>query len=240
MSNVINALEIVDVALQFVLIFLLLRGPFRKYLVFSIYAIAFLVTTLVEIVLTHQANASTPAARALFRKIYWSDEVLTDFLLFLTVTSLIYLALQNSPLRGKMGRLLTGVVVIVLVMPFLLFHAPFFTDAHRWTPAWGAWFNSTSQILNFGAAIMNLALWSALLTSKHRDRQLTIVSIGLGIAVAGQAIGFGVRHLMADSSAMRQIPDAFMSLTHVISVFVWCWAFRIMKPVAPDKRTGSR
>src|SRR5207253_1650526 len=102
----------------------------------------------------------------------------------------------------------------------------FFTDPNRWTPAWGRWFNSTSQVLNFGAAIMNLGLWTALLSSKRRDPQLTMVSIGLGVAVAGQAIGFGVRRLIHEGSDARQLADVFMSLTHVLSVFLWCWAFR--------------
>ena len=229
MSYVFNALEVIDVTLQFVLIFLLIRGPFRKYLVFSIYAIAILATTIVEVGVTLQAHPNA----ALFRKIYWSDEVLTDLLLFLTVISLIYLALESSPLRGKTGRLLAGIVVIVLILPFILFHAPFLTDPRQWTPAWGKWFNSTSQILNFGAAIMNLGLWTALLSSKRRDGQLIMVSIGLGVAVAGQAIGFGVRHFIPDSSALRQIPDLFMSLTHAFSVFLWCRAFWRSAPTPP-------
>jgi len=236
-SYVFNALEVIDVTLQFVLIFLLIRGPFRKYLVFSIYAIASLAASIVEVFVMHQAHPSA----ALFRKIYWSDEVLTDLLLFLTVISLIYLAVESNPLRAKTGRLLAGIVVIVLILPFILFHAPFLTDPKQWTPAWGKWFNSTSQILNFGAAIMNLGLWTALLSSKRRDGQLTMVSIGLGVAVAGQAIGFGVRHFIPDTSGLRQIPDLFMSLTHAFSVFLWCWAFwrSASRSPTPDPVTSS-
>jgi hypothetical protein len=85
-------------------------------------------------------------------------------------------------------------------------------------------------MLNFGAAIMNLALWSALLVSRKRDPQLLKVSIGVGVAVAGQAIGFGIRRFIPDQSTVREFPDLFMALTHVLSVFIWCAAFRTRRP----------
>jgi hypothetical protein len=124
-----------------------------------------------------------------------------------------------------MSKLLAVIVAIVLILPFAILNPPSFFTATAWTAAWGRWFNGTGQILNFGAAIMNLGLWSALLTSKKRDPQLLKVSIGVGVAVAGQAIGFGLRRFLPET-AVRQIPDFFMSLTHVLSVLIWCWAFK--------------
>ena len=161
---------------------------------------------------------------------YWSDEVIIDLLLFLVVISLTNLALEGNPLRAKMSRILAGVVAVALVLPFVLFHPPFFTSPTHWSLGWGRWFNTTSQMLNFGAAIMNLALWSALLVSRKRDPQLLKVSIGVGVAVAGQAIGFGIRRFIPEQSTLREFPDLFMSLTHVLSVFIWCWAFRSPRP----------
>jgi hypothetical protein len=158
--------------------------------------------------------------------VYWSDEVITDLLLFLVVISLTNLALEGNPLRAKTSRILAGIVAAVLILPFVLFNPPLFTSPTHWSPAWGRWFNSTGQMLNFGAAIMNLGLWSALLTSRKRDPQLLKVSIGVGVAVAGQAIGFGIRRFIPDQSTAREFPDIFMAMTHVLSVFIWCWAFQ--------------
>jgi hypothetical protein len=227
-----NFLEVVDVALQLVLIFLLLRGPGRRYLALLVYSIAVLLSTALEFVVLHLAHPD----RALYRKVYWSDEVVVDLLLFLVVISLTNLALEGNPLRAKTSRILAGVVAAVLILPFLLFNPPLFTSPTHWNAAWGRWFNSTSQMLNFGAAIMNLGLWSALLTSRKRDPQLLKVSIGVGVVVAGQAIGFGIRRFIPDQSTLREFPDLFMSLTHVLSLFIWCSAFRSLRPAAAEDR----
>lgn len=223
MSYATSFLEVVDVALQLVLVFLLLlRGSYRRYIVLLVYSVAVLLATGIEMVVTHL----THPAPVLYRKIYWSDEVILDLILFLVVISLTNLALEGNPLRAKMSRILAGIVAAALILPFVLFHPPLFTSLTRWSGAWGRWFNSTGQMLNFGAAIMNLGLWSALLTSRKRDPQLLNVSIGVGVAVAGQAIGFGIRRFIPEQSAAREFPDVFMSMTHVLSVFIWCWAFR--------------
>jgi hypothetical protein len=227
-SILFNILTVVDVALQFVLLFFLLRGPFRRYVFLFVYSITFLITTLTEFVLIHSHRP------VLYRRVYWTDEIATDLLLFLVVISLIYLASEGSAVRPKMSKILMAIVAIVLVIPFVILNPPSFFAATGWTSAWGRWFNGTSQVLNFGAAIMNLGLWSVLLTSRKRDPQLLKVSIGVGVAVAGQAIGFGLRRFLPDT-AVRQIPDLFMSLTHVLSVLLWCWAFKTAarRPDAP-------
>jgi hypothetical protein len=231
-SYVTNFLLVVDVALQLTLLFLLLRGPNRRAIVLFIYSVAVLATTALEFVVTHRAHPDP----GLFRRVYWSDEVVVDLLLFLLVISLTNLALEGNPLRVKMSRILAGIVAAVLILPFVLFNPPLFTSPTHWTGAWGRWFNSTSQMLNFGAAIMNLGLWSALLTSRKRDPQLLTVSIGVGVAVAGQAIGFGIRHFIPQDSSAREFPDLFMSLTHVLSVFIWCSAFFSPRPAAAEEQ----
>ncbi len=220
MSYLFDALDITGVVLQAGLVVFLLLGPYRRYFVLLAYAVTMLATTVVEVSVSHLKPNDT----ALFRKIYWSDEVLWFFMLFLTVISLTYLALEGNPLRAKAGRVLAGIFIGVLILPFVLFTPPFFANPHQWTPAWGAWFNSTSQILDFGGAIMNLALWSALLTSKRRDPQLLMLSAGLGVILAGQAIAFGIRHFTHEN--IRWIPDLLHDSSHVAGMLILCFALR--------------
>jgi hypothetical protein len=218
-SYLFDALDVSGVVLQACLVIFLLLGPFRRYIVLLAYALTMLATTVVEVSVSHLKPNDT----ALFRKIYWSDEVIWFFMLFLTVISLTYLALEGNPLRAKAGRILAVIFIGVLILPFVLFKPPFFTNPHQWTPAWGSWFNSTAQILDFGGAIMNLALWSALLTSKRRDPQLLTVSAGLGVILAGQAIAFGLRHFIHDE---RWIPDLLHDSSHVAGMLILCFALR--------------
>jgi len=213
LSQVSLVLEVVTIAIQAVVIVFLLRGPFRRYPLLLLYCILQLAATIGEEYVYRVFGGSS----AISRKLYWADEVTLDLLLFLMVITLTYRALEASPLRAAMGRLLGAVVVIALVVPFVLFSARRFT-----TP----WFDGTSQLLNFGAAIMNLGLWTALIGTKRRDPLLLTVSAGLGVAVTGAAIAFGLRRFTPILSTPQQLANLFKTITYLASVAIWCWAFR--------------
>ena len=115
-------------------------------------------------------------------------------------------------------------VVVILVVPFLIFSARRFSTA---------WFDGTSQLLNFGAAIMNLGLWTALIGTKKRDPLLLSVSAGLGVAVTGAAIAFGLRRFTPTLSTPQQLANLFKIITYLASVAIWCWAFRPRSPKSP-------
>ncbi len=213
LNEVTMVLVAITIAIQAVVIVFLLRGPFRRYPVLLLYCILQLATTLTEgYVLRVFGEASS-----IFRKLYWTDELVMDLLLFLMVIALTYRALEASPMRAGMGRLLGAVVLIVLVVPFVLFSARRFSTA---------WFDGTSQLLNFGAAIMNLGLWTALIGTKKRDPLLLSVSAGLGVAVTGAAIAFGLRRFTPTLSTPQHLADLFKTATYLASVAIWCWAFR--------------
>jgi len=204
---IFDSLAWIGILLQLFLIVLLLRGPFRKYPLVLAYCVIQLALTALEYHFI-RTNAYT--------RIYWTDEIVLNLLLFLMVITFTYRALGDSPLRAAMGKLLAVLCVIVLAVPFLIFKGPFF----KATP----WFNHTSQLLSFGAAILNLGLWSALVGNRRRDPQLLAVSAGLGVAVTGAAISYGVRGFVTRDWIW--LPDVFMNVTFVACMVIWCWAFR--------------
>jgi hypothetical protein len=205
-------LEAVSIAIQAVLIVFLLRGSFRRYPLLLLYCVLQLAATISE-EYVFRVHGQTN----FFRRLYWTDEVTLDLVLFLMVITLIYRAVEGSPVRIAMGRLLGAVVAVVLVVPFILFSARRFSTA---------WFDGTSQLLNFGAAIMNLGLWTALIGTKKRDPLLLTVSAGLGVAVTGAAIAYGLRRFTPPTSTPQQLANLFKTLTYLASVAIWCWAFR--------------
>jgi hypothetical protein len=207
---VFDILGWISIGLLLVLLILLLRGPFHKYPLILAYCVIQLVLTAGENYFFHQKS------KKIYTMLYWTDEIVLNLVLFLMVITFTYRALGDSPLRATMGKLLSAVCVVVLALPFLVFKGPAFNS----TP----WFNHASQLLSFGAAILNLGLWSALVSNRRRDPQLLAVSAGLGIAVTGAAISYGVRGSF--SKEWLWVPDVFMSATFVICVFIWCWAFR--------------
>ena len=215
LSDVSLILEAISIAIQASVIVLLLRGPFRRYSLLLAYCVMQLAATVTEEYVYRVFHENS----ILFVRLYWTDEVSLDLVLFLMVILLTYRALEGSPLRIGMGRLLGAVLILVLVAPFVLFSARRFSNS---------WFDGTSQLLNFGAVIMNLGLWTALLATKKRDPLLLSVSAGLGVAVTGAAIAFGLRRFTPPGGTTQQLVNLFKTITYLASVAIWCWALRPM------------
>lgn len=209
------------------LIFLLRDAEVRQYAVIVAYiAWELLATaglTLADVVYhgSEKMGAGTQtAANRLYARLYWTNDVLVDLFRFVLVIILIYKTTEGT--NRVSGRLLAGLVLLVMVLPFVVFH-PTFQPVPK-----GDWFTSTSEMLNFGAAIMNLFLWAALIASRKRDPKLLTVSAGLGVVVTGTAIALGVQHLVSQTR-LGSIGYLLMNLTQLAGWAIWCWAFR---PVA--------
>jgi hypothetical protein len=199
-----------DGLFQLVLIVLLLKGPFRRYPLLLLYC----VFQISVVVLSGWAFFVTGTGSALYRNLYWTSDVIVDLLLFLMVITMTREVMKENPLWPVVGRILSVIVVAAVVLPFALFH-PFFKQS---------WYRHTSQLLSFGGALMNLFLWTGIIGKRDRDPQLLPVCAGLGVAVTGVAITYGL--LQFTSADFRWLPDLFKSLTQVGSMVIWCWAFR--------------
>jgi hypothetical protein len=222
----------IAVELFLVLVFLLL-GPFRKYWIVFAYAAWELLATVaftIADLLYHATAPVTAANRTLaqlwYSRLYWVNDVIVDLLRFVLVIVLIYMASEGT--RRVSGRLLSGLVVVMVVLPFVLFHPgyhPVQVSSFQLPFPSASWFNSTSELLNFGAAIMNLMLWAILLPSNRRDPQLVLVSLGLGVVVTGTAIAYGVRFFVGQRE-FQAVGYLFMNLTQFAGWALWCRAFR--------------
>ena len=226
MRYVYYLIEIGDaIALASVLV-LILRGHTRKFWALLVYVAWELLSNVALSSFDLLYNGavvgpnSSPQAVKWYTRLYWSNDVIVDVLQFLLVIGLMYMATSGGPKRSSIGRILSGIVVVALVLPFLLF--PMFPMGPRAWPE-TTWFNSTSELLNFGAAIMNLVLWGVLIADRKRDPQLAVVSVGLGVVVTGAAISYGLRYLIP--SEAQFIPNMFLMLTQLVGWSIWCRAF---------------
>ena len=226
-----------------VLVILVAVGSARKFWLLLLYVswelFATIGLTVADLRLHGTVQAVTRDGR-LYSILYWSNEIIVDSLRFILVSVLIY-KVAGSPRFVRW--LLTGLVLAMLVLPFVLFQPVFplpgsleaSFDSFPSRP----WFNSTSQLLNFGVAIMNVALWGALLGSKMRDRQILEVSVGLGLLAAGSALGLGLRHFH-DKGDLTAVFNLFLNLTQLAAWVIWCDAFwpaarqRIRGPASPS------
>jgi hypothetical protein len=214
MFNHDDPLIIVSLILQLVVIVFLLQGAFRQYPSVLAYSLVRLIISVLEVFVSHKSGKQT----IFFRQLYYSNRVVLNLVLFLMVATIIYQLLERTPQRSMIGKLLMGIVAGVLLLPFLLFSRPF--TIH--------WLLGMSQFLYFGSGIMTLVLWTVLLTSRSRDLQLFRFTMGLGVAMTGAAVSFGLLKWMG-SPQLEWIPKLFYQVTHVAGVFIWCWAFRPAK-----------
>jgi hypothetical protein len=212
-----NAVGVAGMVLQVLALILLIRGPVTRYFPLFLYLLTWTGATVAEGWVLRTKGGSDP----MYYNVYWGGELLLDMLLFFLVISLTVRALEGSPLKPKIVRLFTIILAVVLIAPFVLFDSALFTQ--RWN-------QSVAQLLNFGAAVMNLGLWSALVMTRQRDRQLLTVSAGLGIAVAGAALTLGVRQFTSQGDLLRDISDSVHRMSQIASPLIWCWAFRPAKP----------
>jgi hypothetical protein len=209
----LNALSVATGVMQLGTVVFLAFGLVRKYAFVLAYCSVQLITSLLEVFVVHKFGTGGKQ----YKNIFWTDEIVLDLLLFLILILLTYRAMEGSPARAAMGRMLGAVTLAVLVLPFVLFKGAFVRTG---------WFDHTSQMLNFGAALLNLGLWTALLGSHKRDRTLLTVSAGFGILATGAAISFGLRRLIhTPGIAYATAGDIFVFANLACSTIL-CWAFR--------------
>jgi hypothetical protein len=232
--NVVN-----EVALLLVLI-LLLRHPFGKFPALLGYVswelISNVVLTSYDQIYKGAAAGTGASADAVrwYARLYWGNDVIVDLFRFILVIVLIYRATSGGVRSPLVGRILAGVIGITMVLPLFLFPM----GSQAWPRS--SWFNSTSEMLNFGAAIMNVVLWGALVANRKRDPQIAIVSVGLGVVVTGAAISYGLRHFFPVEA--RFLPNLFLMLTQLAGWTLWCRAFWLAPAARPpsDNARASR
>jgi uncharacterized membrane protein len=83
----------------------------------------------------------------------------------------------------------------------------------------GLWLTPWFRDLYFACAVMDIVLWTLLLATRDKDRQLLLLSGGLGVEFAGSAIGESLRQMAIRS---RSHP---LSLTGAV-VMLAAGAFR--------------
>lgn len=212
MEILFSPLAFTTALLQVATVVFLILGPTRKYAFVLGYLLLQLGTSVVEMTVNHKFGAGSK----LYRNLFWTDEFTLDVVLFVILILLTDRAMEGSAARGRMRRVLGAVAAVVIVLPFVLYKGVFVR---------GAWFDHASQLLNFGAAILNLGLWTALLGSRKRDLQLLTVSAGFGIIATGAAISFGLRRLVSFHSAGWTVANLVFVLAYLTGCLILCWAF---------------
>jgi hypothetical protein len=149
-----------------------------------------------------------------------------QLLVFAMVISLAYKAI---------GRLRPGSALFMgIVLATAAFAAiTFFIQFDPRLPSW-KWMTYWTRDLNFGAAILDLGLWAALIGARDKDYRLLMLSGALGLKFTGGAIGQAFRGM--SSPGWQTGVGVFIALCNLACLYIWWQAFRMPEKTGPKSR----
>lgn len=206
----------IGLCLNLLVISALLRGSYRQYPLVFVYALTLLASTVVEIAVK---TASTRVQKD-YNYYYWIDEVILVVLVFCVVIAFIDEAARQSPQKFVERHWLVVGAALICAISFF---------AHR-SPHLNRQMTLVSRDLNICAVILDLVLWSLLLTARPPNRRLMLLSGGLGLQLTGAIMGEQLRqfsHSLFLTGTLLEVTTGFLGL------YIWWRALR----VAPAPKT---
>lgn len=200
--------------LYFILLNRLLRAFLREYLGLVFYIVVLILTTVMDIALYKSAGRSS---------YFLVSETLRWGVLYLVVLSLAWKALSAHPSRHWIRHWL--IVLSVLTVAVGLY----FTRDERTS----VWILKTVNILSVAGMLLNLVLWTLLIRTRSSDLTLFLVTSGLGVQAAIEAVVWSMRNL--DNRTLFQAAYYMGALGHILCLVVWILAFRRK----PDRATKA-
>lgn len=149
-------------------------------------------------------------------RIFYFNDLLRQGVVYLLVISLIFSAVRGSERFRWLGRWLVLGALLLAVL-FVWFHQD---------EKVALWMTNVIRNLSLVAMLMNLLLWVLLMKKRTADRTLLLVTTGLGLQMAGEAMGQSLR-LMAKSTT--EIGNLVLVLAHLCCLLVWYLAFKPRK-----------
>jgi hypothetical protein len=201
--------------LNLLVISALVRGSYRQYPFVFAYALTLLVSTVAEIGLLRAVP------KRLWDSYYWIDEVILDVLVFCVVIAFIDEAARHSKQKLIERHWLVLAAALILAVTLAIHHR---LPMNRQMTL-------ISRDLNICAVILDLILWSLLLTARHPNRRLMLLSGGLGLQLTGTIMGEQLRHF---SRSLRP-EGTFLEVTAgFLCLYIWWRALR----TAPAPKTA--
>lgn len=187
----------------------LVRGSYREYPFVFAYALSLLASTVVEIGL--QA-----ASQTVREDYYWIDEVVLDVLVFCVVIAFIDQAARHSKHEMIERHWLILASALILAVSFAI---------HRGSQR-NLQMTLISRDLNICAVILDLILWSLLLTARRPNRRLMLLSGGLGLQLTGAIMGGQLRQLSHRLHGLLLTGQLLEVATFLLGLYIWWRALR--------------
>lgn len=206
------------IALQIFLVYSLTAKRYSIRLPY-LYAYSIILVSTVGIDLTLRIIQSRTSTSTLHVwRYYWCDDFVRQLSLFLVVISLLYVAAGNSPGTKRLRKQATVAVVVMAIASGLYF---------RGEPL-GTWATEVVRNVSFAVVIVNVVLWSALIRSGAPERLPLMLSAGVGLQMAGEAMGQALRSspMASRFPFVIMIGNLILILSHILCLLTWLHALR--------------
>ncbi|MCL6545047.1 MAG: hypothetical protein K6T61_07450 [Bryobacteraceae bacterium] len=191
------------------------RRAYRDYPFLFAYGCVLLVTTSLEA----DAFLFNRPRIGVASSFYWVADALRQALLYLVVTGLWSRTEANRKRSAKARAVFVAGSALYVGLSF------YFT----YDRSFSYWMTQFSRNLGFLAVILNLVLWAALMTRKAEDKIPLMISGGMGIQMAGKALGHSLRQM---SPALVTLGDLILVFSHLLCLWFWWQAFGRYPPAA--------
>ncbi len=221
------ALLVAGIVLQVLVLSTLLRGAIRHYPFVFLYIVVQLLSTVVQISCKYYFGAASKE----FARAYWLSDLIGTLLVLLIIIHLIHAALETYPFRqGIYFGLLSGVVVTALVGSRPVYAMGFVASF------WGKWMTQLGRDFYFAAVMLNALLWVALVRAKHPNKQVYLLTSGLGLQLSGAAVAHALR--LAGGPKLWPVAGLFLVLTWMANLIVWYLALHNFPSTTPVMAGG--
>jgi hypothetical protein len=226
----------VGLPLQVLVVAALFRGSWRRFPLLLAFAVVELVSALVQAPGALEAMRGHHPPGLPYWVTYWTGQEITQLLLYAVVVSLLYRACERL-------RSATAARVLLILAACLVAAASFLVH-HGQSSVRGMWMTPWFRDLNFTCALMDIVLWTSLLVARDKDRQLLMLSGGLGVEFAGAAIGESLREIAqrSMSHSLSLAGSMVMVAASLFRYYTWWQALRGRQPAqkAPAKFQAVR
>ena len=206
--------------LQLLVIGALVKGAYRAFPLLFTYVVASFLATVVEVA----AFLGVAGWSKFTVRYYWINEAILQFLIFLLVLSLIHRAMEASPQRVAVMRLLVlGALAFAII-----------SLALNWNASLNRLMTQMSRNMSFAAVLLNLVLWLMLIRPRLPDTRVIMISGGLGLQMAGEAIAHSLRQLSRHAEVLGNLT---LLTSYLLCLVVWWQTLR--RPARAAARTGA-
>lgn len=202
--------------LQVLVIHALFRGARREFLAVFVYCIAMFLGTVASGASFFPVQG-LPGSRLYYAAYYWITDGILQLLVLVVVLSLVRRSAEPRNAGSLATRALVASALIVALVSFGVYGERNLNT--RMT--------LVARNIGFLAVVSNLVLWAFLIKRRHPDRTLLLLSGGLGVEMAGKAIGHSLRTL---APSLITFGNLIIVVSYLFGLYVWWQAFRHWRP----------